>query len=297
MNQTSCDSGTKSPLQPLEAPNALARIRSKIVVLSGKGGVGKSTVAANLAAGLALAGLKTGLLDVDFHGPSIPRIMGLIGVKPEMAGDAILPVEWRWDLKVVSMGFFLTDPDEPVIWRGPVKGGVIKQLLQDVAWGDLDCLVVDCPPGTGDEPLSVMQLLGTDAAALVVTSPQDVAIDDVRRSVGFCRELGNPVLGIVENLSGFHCPQCGSVHDIFNSGGGERLAESANVPFLGRIPIDGEVGKASDQGEAYLAIKGPSPAAAAFKGVVEAAKRFIEASPPLSGAALGAVEHGNPDVS
>lgn len=279
MKQSSCDSGANTPLQPLEAPNALARIRSKIVVLSGKGGVGKSTVAANLAAGLALAGLKTGLLDVDFHGPSIPRIMGLLGVKPQMAGDAILPVEWRWDLKVVSMGFFLPNPDEAVIWRGPVKGGVIKQFLHDVAWGDLDCLVVDCPPGTGDEPLSVMQLLGADAAALVVTSPQDVAIDDVRRSVGFCRELGNPVLGIVENLSGFHCPQCGSVHNIFNSGGGERLAQSANVPFLGRIPIDGEVGRASDQGEAYLAIKGPSPASVAFKEVIEAAMSFVEASP------------------
>jgi len=265
-------------LQPLEIPNALARIKSKIVVLSGKGGVGKSTVAANLAVGLALEGLKTGLLDVDVHGPSIPRIMGLMGIKPQMAGDSILPVEWSWNLKVVSMGFFLADPNEPVIWRGPVKGGVIKQFLHDVAWGDLDCLVVDCPPGTGDEPLSVMQLLGMDAAGLVVTSPQDVAIDDVRRSVGFCRELGNPVLGIVENLSGFHCPQCGTVHDIFKSGGGERLAEAAGVPFLGRIPIDGEVGKAADQGEAYLAVKSASPAATAFRQVVAAAQRHVAGS-------------------
>jgi len=273
MNDASCDTKAGEPLQPLEIPGALARIKSKIVVLSGKGGVGKSTVAANLAAGLALEGLKTGLLDVDVHGPSIPRILGLAGTKPQMAGDAILPVEWNWNLKVVSMGFFLADPDEPVIWRGPVKGGVIKQFLTQVAWGDLDCLVVDCPPGTGDEPLSVMQFLGTDAAALVVTSPQDVAIDDVRRSIGFCRELGNPVLGIVENLSGFICAQCGAVHDIFKSGGGEKLAESAGVPFLGRIPIDGEVGIAADNGEAYLAVKGTSPAAQAFKGVVQSAVR------------------------
>ena len=278
MNQSSCDSGADAPLKALKIPTALARIKSKIVVLSGKGGVGKSTVAANLAAGLALEGLKTGLLDVDIHGPSIPRIMGLIGVKPEMAGDAILPVEWNWNLKVVSMGFFLTDPDVPVVWRGPVKGGVIKQFIEDVAWGDLDCLVVDCPPGTGDEPLSVMQLLGTDAVALVVTSPQDIAIDDVRRSVGFCRELGNPVLGIVENLSGFHCPQCGTVHDIFKSGGGERLAEAAGVPFLGRIPIDGKVGTAADQGEAYLAVKSDSPAAKAFRQVVVAAQRHVAGS-------------------
>lgn len=273
MNQSPSGDGTNGSLQPLEIPGAIARIKSKIVVLSGKGGVGKSTVAANLAAGLALEGLRTGLLDVDVHGPSIPRIMGLAGVKPEMAGDAILPVEWNWNLKVVSMGFFLANPDEAVIWRGPVKGGVIKQFLTQVAWGDLDCLVVDCPPGTGDEPLSVLQMLGEDATALVVTSPQDVAIDDVRRSIGFCRELGNPVLGIVENLSGFHCPQCGTVHDIFKSGGGERLAESAGVPFLGRIPIDGEVGRAADQGEAYLAVKGTSPAASAFKRVVAAAVR------------------------
>lgn len=277
MNHTSCDSGAQKPLQPLEVPSAIARIKSKIVVLSGKGGVGKSTVAANLAAGLALEGLKTGLLDVDVHGPSIPRIMGLSGVKPDMAGDTILPVEWNWNLKVVSMGFFLPNPDEPVIWRGPVKGGVIKQFLHEVAWGDLDCLVVDCPPGTGDEPLSVMQLLGPDAVALVVTSPQDVAIDDVRRSVAFCRELGNPVLGIVENLSGFHCHQCGTVHDIFKSGGGEKLAEASGVPFLGRIPIDTEVGKAADQGEAYLAVKGTSAAAQAFRQVVLAAVAHTEA--------------------
>lgn len=278
MNHTSCDSGAEKPLQPLEIPNALERIKSKIVVLSGKGGVGKSTVAANLAAGLALEGLKTGLLDVDVHGPSIPRIMGLTGIMPEMAGDTILPVEWNWNLKVVSMGFFLQNPDEPVIWRGPVKGGVIKQFLHQVAWGDLDCLVVDCPPGTGDEPLSVMQLLGPDAVALVVTSPQDVAIDDVRRSVAFCRELGNPVLGIVENLSGFLCSQCGTVHEIFKSGGGEKLAEATGVPFLGRIPIDTEVGKAADQGEAYLAVKGTSPAALAFRQVILAAVAHAQAA-------------------
>ena len=272
---SSCDPSGGQPLRPLEIPGPLARIKSKIVVLSGKGGVGKSTVAANLAAGLALEGLKTGLLDVDVHGPSIPRITGLAGARASMAGDMILPAEWNWNLKVVSMGFFLPNPDEPVIWRGPVKGGVIKQFLEQVAWGDLDCLVVDCPPGTGDEPLSVMQLLGPVAVALVVTSPQDVAIDDVRRSVSFCNELGNPVLGVVENLSGFQCPQCGAVHDIFKSGGGERMADALGLPFLGRIPIDGEVGKASDAGEAFLAAKGESAAAKAFRPVVEAAVRHV----------------------
>lgn len=280
MHDTPCGSGSETPLQPLEIPGPMARVKRKIVVLSGKGGVGKSTIAANLAVGLALAGHKTGLLDVDFHGPSIPRILGLMDAKPQMAGETVLPVEWRWDLKVMSMGFLLPNPDDAIIWRGPVKGGVIKQLLQEVAWGDLDCLVVDCPPGTGDEPLSVLQLLGSDTAALVVTSPQDVAIDDVRRSLRFCREVGTPVLGVVENLSGFTCPNCGAVHDIFATGGGERLAATAEVPFLGRIPIDVEVGKASDHGEVFLAAKGSSPAAAAFKSVVDAAVRFLESAAP-----------------
>ncbi len=250
---------------------ALSRIRNKIVVLSGKGGVGKSTVAANLAVGLAQEGLKVGLLDVDVHGPSIPRLMHLADAKPKVEGKWIEPVEWNWNLKVMSVGFMLPDANEPVIWRGPVKGGVIQQFLSDVLWGDLDYLVVDCPPGTGDEPLSVMQLLGPEALALVVTSPQAVAVDDVRRSVSFCRQLGNPVLGIVENLSGFTCTSCGQVHDIFHSGGGEALATEMHVPFLARIPIDQNVARSGDEGEAFLSIKGDSPSVLAFRSVVQAA--------------------------
>jgi len=287
MNQPSPESGARKPLQPLEVPGPLTRIKSNIVVLSGKGGVGKSTVAANLAVGLALEGLKTGLLDIDVHGPSIPRLMGLTGAGVGMAGDFMLPVEWNWNLKVLSMGFFLPDPGTPVIWRGAMKGGVIEQFLNQVVWGDLDCLVVDCPPGTGDEPLSVLQILGKQAAGLIVTSPQDVAIDDVRRSVGFCRELGNPILGIVENLSGFSCPDCGAVHQIFSSGGGERLARETGVPFLGRIPIEPGVGQAADQGEAFLAVKGATPAAVAFRRVVQAGAAFAAArgAIPASGEA------------
>lgn len=249
---------------------ALSRIRNKIVVLSGKGGVGKSTVAANLAVGLAQEGRKVGLLDVDVHGPSIPRLMHLADAKPKVDGKWVEPVEWNWNLKVMSVGFMLPDAHEPVIWRGPVKGGVITQFLSDVLWGDLDYLVVDCPPGTGDEPLSVMQLLGPEALALVVTSPQAVAVDDVRRSVSFCRQLGNPVLGIVENLSGFTCTSCGQIHDIFNSGGGEALAKEVGVPFLARIPIDQNVSRSGDEGEAFLSIKGDSPSVLAFRAVVQA---------------------------
>lgn len=258
---------------------ALCRIKQKIVVLSGKGGVGKSTVAANLAAGLALEGKKVGLLDVDVHGPSIPRLLKLAGIQPGLEGDMMIPVEWNWNLKVMSLGFLIPDSDEAVIWRGPVKGGVIKQFLENVAWGDLDYLVVDCPPGTGDEPLSVMQLLGETAQGLIVTSPQAVAVDDVRRSVTFCRRMGNPVLGIVENLSGFVCPDCGSVHNIFSTGGGEALAKDMGVPFLGRIPLDPSVASAGDAGEAYLAVKGQSPSALAFKDIVA---RVMEAVPPAA---------------
>ncbi|MHC1790337.1 P-loop NTPase [Solidesulfovibrio sp.] len=253
----------------------LDHVAAVIVVLSGKGGVGKSTVSANLAAGLAMEGLRTGLLDVDVHGPSIPRLLKLTGHRPDMSERGMLPVEWHWNLGVMSIGFLLPGKDDAVIWRGPAKSGVIAQLAEQVDWGIRDVLVVDCPPGTGDEPLSVLQIFGPKAMALIVTSPQDVAVDDVRRSITFCRQLGNPILGIVENLSGFVCPDCGSVHQIFSTGGGERLAEEALVPFLGRIPIDPEVARSGDDGDVYLAVAGQSPAARAFKSVIAAAVAAI----------------------
>jgi Mrp family chromosome partitioning ATPase len=253
----------------------LDRVAAVIVVLSGKGGVGKSTVSANLAAGLAMEGFKTGLLDVDVHGPSIPRLLKLTGYHPEMSEKGMLPVEWHWNLGVMSIGFLLPGKDDAVIWRGPAKSGVIAQLAEQVNWGERDVLVVDCPPGTGDEPLSVLQIFGPKAMGLIVTSPQDVAVDDVRRSITFCRQLGNPILGIVENLSGFACPDCGAVHNIFSTGGGEKLAEEALVPFLGRIPIDPEVTRSGDDGDVYLAVAGKSPAAVAFKGVIAAAVQAV----------------------
>lgn len=253
----------------------LDKVAAVIVVLSGKGGVGKSTVSANLAAGLAMEGLKVGLLDVDVHGPSIPRLLKLTGYRPEMSEKGMLPVEWHWNLGVMSIGFLLPGKDDAVIWRGPAKAGVIAQLAEQVNWGERDVLVVDCPPGTGDEPLSVLQIFGPKAMALIVTSPQDVAVDDVRRSVTFCRQMGNPILGIVENLSGFACPDCGSVHHIFSTGGGERLAEEVQVPFLGRIPIDPEVARSGDDGDVYLAVAGQSPAALAFKDIITVAIQAV----------------------
>ncbi len=252
----------------------LSRIKNTIVVMSGKGGVGKSTVAVNIAAALAIAGKTVGLLDVDVHGPSVPRLLSLEDKKPHMGPDFMEPIAWGKNLWVMSLGFMLPNKEQAVIWRGPVKMGLIRQFVQDVTWGDLDFLVIDCPPGTGDEPLSAMQLIGTEAKAVIVTTPQGVAIDDVRRSVSFVGELGNEVLGIVENMSGFSCPDCGKVYDIFGSGGGENLATEMNVPFLGRIPMDPEVARSGDEGYVYVKTEKESASAKAMSDIVQ---KVIEA--------------------
>ncbi|MFH1709259.1 MAG: iron-sulfur cluster carrier protein MrpORP [Planctomycetota bacterium] len=229
----------------------MGRIRQTIMVMSGKGGVGKSTVAVNIAIALALAGKRTGLLDVDIHGPSIPKMLNIEGAAVRIDANTIHPVETA-GLKVMSIGLLLRDRDDAVIWRGPMKMGAIKQFLKDVEWGDLDYLVIDAPPGTGDEPLSVCQLVPRGAGAVIVTTPQDVAVADVRRSVSFCHQLHMPVLGVVENMSGFTCPKCGEVTAIFKTGGGERMALDMGVPFLGRIPIDPRLGAACDAGRPFV---------------------------------------------
>lgn len=240
----------------------LCRIKHKIVVLSGKGGVGKSTVAVNLAVSLMLSGRKVGLMDVDIHGPSVPTMLGLTGETARVGNGEILPVELG-DMKVLSIGFFLHDQDDAVVWRGPMKMGAIKQFLQDAAWGDLDFLIIDSPPGTGDEPLSVCQLIGTLDGAVIVTTPQKVAAVDVRKSITFCRQLGVPVLGVVENMSGFACSKCGEVTPIFRSGGGRNMAIDMHVPFLGSIPIDPLIAEACDEGAAFVdRFRGTATAAA-----------------------------------
>ncbi len=245
----------------------LSRIKKKIVVLSGKGGVGKSTVAVNLAVSLMLSGKRVGLLDVDIHGPSIPTMLGLEQEKVGGSGGEIVPVPLG-DLKVLSIGFFLNSRDDAVIWRGPMKMGVIKQFLKDVAWGDLDFLIVDSPPGTGDEPLSVIQLLGRVDGALIVTTPQRVAAVDVRKSVSFCRQLGVPVTGVVENMSGFVCPHCGKETPILCSGGGRSISEDMKVPFLGAIPIDPQIAQSCDRGLAFIHHYGDSPTAARMRDII-----------------------------
>jgi ATP-binding protein involved in chromosome partitioning len=246
----------------------MTQIKHKILVLSGKGGVGKSTVAVNLAISLSLAGRRTGLLDIDIHGPSVPKILNLEGRRPYAMADTILPVEVGTNLKVMSIGFLLSSGDDAVIWRGPMKYQMIKQFLKDVDWGELDFLIIDSPPGTGDEPLSIIQLLEDADGAVVVTTPQEVAVTDVRKSITFCRSLRLPVLGVLENMSGFICPRCGERTDIFKAGGGENMAMSMNVPFLGRIPIDPQIVEACDSGQPYIDKYRQSQAARAFNEAV-----------------------------
>jgi ATP-binding protein involved in chromosome partitioning len=245
-NESEADFKDRQKLQ-----SRLCRVRHKVLVLSGKGGVGKSTVAVNLAMALCMAGKRVGLLDIDIHGPSIPTMLGLEHATVRGADDELLPVETN-GLKVVSTGFFLRNLDDALIWRGPLKMAAIKQFLKDVAWGDLDFLIVDSPPGTGDEPLSVIQLMGRLDGAVIVTTPQRVAAADVRKSITFCRQMEVPVLGVVENMNGFACPHCGDITFVFGNDGGKRMAAEMKVPYLGSIPIDPEIAEACDKGRAYV---------------------------------------------
>jgi Mrp family chromosome partitioning ATPase len=253
----------------------LRQIKHRLIVLSGKGGVGKSTVAANLAMALAQAGHTVGLLDVDVHGPSIPKLLGLEGADVENDGAGLRPVSLQPNLKVMSMGFLMENAESSVILRGPMKHNLIRQFLRDVNWGPLDFLVVDSPPGTGDEPLSVIQLVGQPASAIVVTTPQDVAVADVRRSITFCRKLGLSVAGVIENMSGFVCPHCGKTTNPFKSGGGEALAREMNVPFLERVPLDPTVVQSGDGGKPFMGQTDQSPAAKAFGPIVAAIEKTI----------------------
>ena len=258
----------------------LAGIRNAVVVLSGKGGVGKSTVAANLAAALALAGRKVGLLDVDVHGPSIVEMLGLRGATLMATEDGrILPVD-AGGVKVMSVGLAVEDPDAAIIWRGPMKLGVIQQFLSQVDWGELDYLVVDAPPGTGDEPLTVCQSLPDPLGAIVVTTPQKVAAADVSRSLAFCDQLAFPVVGIVENMSGFVCPHCGERVEVFSTGGAAALAEKYDAPVLGRIPLDPAVCASGDAGVPFMRSLAGTPVGKAFADVVAGVEKAAAERPP-----------------
>jgi Mrp family chromosome partitioning ATPase len=247
----------------------MKKIRHKILVMSGKGGVGKSTVAANLALSLALRGFETGILDVDIHGPNIPKMLNVEDAVLTGESKNLHPIIVPPNLRVMSMGFLLSSRDTPVIWRGPVKMGVIRQFLGEVKWGPLDYLVIDLPPGTGDEPLSIAQLIPEADGVVVVTTPQDVALLDSRKSVSFAKAVSLPMIGIVENMSGFECPYCGKEIDLFKSGGGERAAKQLGVPFLGRVPFDLKVVLSGDDGIPIVLAHPDSPGAKALTEIVD----------------------------
>jgi ATP-binding protein involved in chromosome partitioning len=256
----------------------MGRIRHKIAIISGKGGVGKSTVTVNLAMAFSVLNRarKIGILDADITGPSVPKILGLHGQRFPVGPPGVFPVSGPLGIKVASMDFLLPSDESPVIWRGPLKMSAIRQFLSDILWGELDFLFIDLPPGTGDEPLSIMQLIPEMDGAIVVTLPSEVSEIVVKKAVTFSRQLKVPVIGVIENMSGFTCPKCGETINIFKEGAGQRLAEDLSVPFLGRIPMDPLVCEDSDKGVPFIAEHVDSPAAKAFESIVEKVADFIE---------------------
>ncbi|MDD2836140.1 MAG: Mrp/NBP35 family ATP-binding protein [Methanothrix sp.] len=244
----------------------MAKIKHKIIIASGKGGVGKSTVTVNLSRALQMKGLRVGILDGDITGPDIPKLLGIEEERLKQGVEGIEPAQAE-GIKAASMALILTSRDTPVVWRGPMKMAAIKQFIQDVNWGDLDFLLVDMPPGTSDEPLSVVQLIPDLAGAIIVTTPQDVALLDSRKAVNMVKAMKLPVLGIVENMSGLVCPHCGESISIFGSGGGEKMAEEMDVPFLGAIPIDPKVCALGDRGETF--VQSGTLAGKSFNKIVE----------------------------
>ena len=261
----------------LKIIDTLNKIKHKIVIMSGKGGVGKTTVAVNLAFSLAMAGNKVGLLDVDINGPNVPKMLGIEDEKLGGMDGSIRPVDVSQNLKAVSMAFLLQDRDTPVIWRGPMKIQVIRQFLGEVEWGELDYLVIDLPPGTGDEPLSIAQLIPKGSGAIIVTTPQDVALLDSRKSVNFAKTLKMPVIGILENMSGFSCPHCKQEIDLFKTGGGERAAMEMGVPFLGSVPIDPNIVLTGDSGVPFVKQYSGSESARVFGDIIGRMREFIGA--------------------
>jgi len=257
-----------------EAKQSLGKIKNKMIVMSGKGGVGKTSVSVNIAIALANRGFKVGIVDVDIHGPDIPRMMGLTGMLEIDSNQKLKPIQFSDNLAAVSIESLSVNKDDAIIWRGPIKHSAIRQFISDVAWGDLDYLIIDSPPGTGDEPLTVAQLI-SDAKAIIVTTPQEVSLADVRKSINFCKTVKMDIFGLIENMSGFTCPHCNEVIDIFGSGGGEKTAKTAGIEFLGRIPLDQKMVECGDAGTSYQDTYANSTVSKAFSVVAEKMGKLV----------------------
>ncbi|XP_041086012.1 cytosolic Fe-S cluster assembly factor nubp1-like [Polyodon spathula] len=288
-NQAACASGTPKAPDPAieEIKQKMSAVKHKVLVLSGKGGVGKSTFSAHLAHGLAGDQSKEiALLDVDICGPSIPRIMGLEGEQVHQSGSGWSPVYVEENLAVMSIGFLLSSPDDAVVWRGPKKNGMIKQFLRDVDWGEVDYLIVDTPPGTSDEHLSVVQYLsGTHIdGAVLITTPQEVSLQDVRKEIAFCRKVNLQIIGVVENMSGFVCPKCKINSQIFppTTGGAEKMCRELNIPLLGKVPLDPRIGKSCDEGKSFFSEVPDSAATAAYRSIIHSIKEYCAFSSPTN---------------
>jgi ATP-binding protein involved in chromosome partitioning len=274
-----CTDPKKERFQEAQRLNLkMSKIKRKIAVISGKGGVGKSTVTVNLAMAFAMHGYanSVGILDADITGPCIPKMLGLHGQRLQGRSEGIFPALGPIGIKVVSMDFLLPSDEAPVIWRGPLKMKAISQFLSDITWGELEFLFIDLPPGTGDEPLSIMQLIPDMDGVVIVTIASEVSQIVVKKAVTFSMKLGIPVIGVIENMSGFVCPKCGAEIDIFKVGGGKKIAEDLSIPFLGSIPIDPEICRDSDNGMPFITEHANSPAAKAFAEIVKKIEHFLK---------------------
>jgi len=253
---------------------SLGKIKNKIIVMSGKGGVGKTSTSVNLSIALASSGYQVGIMDVDLHGPDVPRMLGLNGMPQLAPSHKLSPLRYSDNLSAISIEPFIPGKDDAIIWRGPLKFSAIRQFIGDVEWGELDFLVIDSPPGTGDEPLTVAQMI-SDAKAIIVTTPQEIALADVRKSINFCRAVKMEIFGMIENMSGFNCPHCGELIELFGAGGGERTAKEMGVRFLGRIPFDPGVVTCGDSGTCYQQVHTNSAVARAFSEVSQALAKLV----------------------
>jgi ATP-binding protein involved in chromosome partitioning len=269
VSKTTKTASKVSDMVPPEVRNNMKDVKHKIVILSGKGGVGKTTVATNMAMSFAKKGLKSGILDVDIYGPNVPKLLGLEGQHPQVDNNKLLPIEGPLGLRVMSMGFLLQNSDDAVAWRGPLVGKAIQQFLSEVKWGELDVIVVDLPPGTGDEILSILQSIPEIDGVVVVSTPQEVAVLDARRAIRLVEKMGVPILGIIENMSEFVCPHCGESYKLFGEGVTLKAAKEYGIPHLGFLPLDPRIISFSDKGTPFVLEDPESKAAKSFGHVVE----------------------------